>query len=496
MRGLLMAWRTGLTAGVGLLAISATVQAAEAGSSGVHYTLLPESRFIDRCLICGRPEIPLPLTGSFRLRLMRVDPLYSTYAVESLALQASTAGIGPYSIQGTGTLQVGGEVVVAQTWRLQGVIKDSSGVTLGHFTNTPGPLERLWPMVKVELEQTNGTLTRQFVLQLAAAPFRDLWFSTAHSLTAGIWNGPTNAVSAGDVLSVFGRVVKPNSELTARLGMMPVVPDLGLDALDVQGGGALAFSIEQDIMSESLGPLHHGDLLSSTGRVLRTYAELIRSFTPQPPAPDAGLDAVQVMENGEIWFSIESSFFSERLGRTLRRGDLLSSAGTVIRTNESLVAAFQPLDPKQDYGLDAFYVWPSGETWFSVETGFYGQHFDGYQRGDLLSDRGYVVYRALDLVAAFQPLEDLADFGLDALCILTDLTPNPPATTPLPMRARPSGTSVILSVPGGTGFYQFEKAPSVEGPWLPVGPVLTQPQAVDAGGLTNGSSGFYRCWQR
>ena len=44
--------------------------------------------------------------------------------------------------------------MVVQTWRLQGVIKDSAGVTLGHFTNGPGPLQRPWPMVKVELEQT------------------------------------------------------------------------------------------------------------------------------------------------------------------------------------------------------------------------------------------------------------------------------------------------------------------------------------------------------
>ena len=107
-----------------------------------------------------------------------------------------------------------------------------------------------------------------------------------------------------------------------------------------------------------------------------------------------------------------------------------------------------------------------------------------------------MVYRALDLVAAFQPLEDLADFGLDALSILTDLSPNPPATARLPMQARASGNSVILSVPMGAGFYQFEKAPSLDGPWLPLGPVLTQPQSVDAGVLTNGSGGFYRCWQR
>ena len=74
MKGLLIPWRIGLAAVVGLLTINVTARAAETGSMASHYTLLAESRFIDRCPICGRPEIPLPLTGSFRLRLMQVRP--------------------------------------------------------------------------------------------------------------------------------------------------------------------------------------------------------------------------------------------------------------------------------------------------------------------------------------------------------------------------------------------------------------------------------------
>jgi hypothetical protein len=146
--------------------------------------------------------------------------------------------------------------------------------------------------------------------------------------------------------------------------------------------------------------------------------------------------------------------------------------------------------------LDAFHVWPSGEIWFSVETGFYGQHFEGYQRGDLLSDQGYVVSRALDLVSAFQPLEDLADFGLDALAIVTDAESGLPSGPPPTLRAQPADDNVLLSVTGGSGFFQFEKSASLNGPWFPLGPVDTQGEMLDAGALTNGSGAFYRCWRR
>ena len=35
------------------------------------------------------------------------------------------------------------------------------------------------------------------------------------------------------------------------------------NAVEVLSGGEIAFSMEQDIFSESLGPLYHGDVLSA-----------------------------------------------------------------------------------------------------------------------------------------------------------------------------------------------------------------------------------------
>lgn len=458
------------------------------------YTLLPGSQLTDDCY-CGRPTITVALQGTFQLRWLGEDPLFARYAVTNISFTASIPGGTTYKVTGHGTFEFGGEVALRQQMFLQAHIDDGITNKLCYLTNDSGAMERPFPMIKVDLDQTNGAIIQFYRLSLAAAPLREIWFSTAHSLTAGIWQAPTNHVTGGDLISSAGQVVKRNQALTARFGIMPPVPDLGLDAVDVLPGGEIAFSIQTDIFSGTAGTLHEGDVLSSQGRIVTNYAALSGAFGPQPPTADQGLDALHVLRSGEIYFSVARDFFSERLGRMIRRGDLLSSAGRIVKANEELIAPFQPADPKLDYGLDAIYVWPSGEVWFSVEDGFYGQHFEPYGTGDLLSDQGYVVYRNLDMVSPFQPLEDLADFGLDALFIVTDVDAAPPASGALRCGFgsldRKSGSVTVNWTPN-CRLFQAEKAGCVDGPWAPISPIVTEPPVIDAGALTNGVQGFYR----
>ena len=461
------------------------------------YTLLPSSQLVDDCY-CGRPTLLLPLRGTFDLKSQVVHPLFVRYAVTNIAWEASTGGGTAYKIRGHGWYEVGGEVAVVQTMALDLQIDNGFTNRPCSFTNSNYSPGRLWPMLQVHLDETNQAVMQFYRLDLDAAPFHELWFSTANGFTPGIWPPFTEHVSGGDLVSSTGRVVKRNHELTRQLGIMPMVPDLGLDALEMLPGGEIAFSVEDDIFSETLGPLHHGDLLSNRGRVVTAYDKLSGAFGPEPPPANQGLDAVQVLANGELYFSVEQDFFSEALGRTIRKGDLLSSLGVVIRSNEELIAQFQPADPKQDYGLDALYVWPGGEIWFSVENGFHGPHFENYGPGDLLSDQGYVVYRNLDLMQSFQPLEDLADFGLDSLFIISD------ADIPESSQQRPESTGVAIA-PGGADLlitwkaggrvFQLERAPSIVGPWEPISPIQPEPPVLDAGALTNAPQSFYRLRQ-
>lgn len=457
------------------------------------YTLLEGSQLTDDCPVCGRPTIVVPMRGRFELRLLETNPLFNRYAVENISFTAGGPPGFTYKVTGHGTFRMGGEVALVQEMSLEVEVDNGTTKTLCRLTNATSAVQRPWPMIRIDLDQTNGTPTQVYELDLAAAPLREIWFSTANGFHAGVPEPATNYVSGGDLISFAGRVVKRNHELTALLGIMPVVPDLGLGAVDILPKGEIAFAIEQDMFSETLGPLHEGDVLSNRGRVLRRYTDLIGAFVPEPPPADQGLDALHAAGSEDCQFSIKRDFFSESLGRTIRRGDLLSSSGMILKTNEQLLARFNPADPKKDYGLDALWVWPSGEIWFSTEVGFSGQHFEHYGPGDLLSDQGYVVFRNLELVGAFAPIEDLADFGLDALFIVSDATPPSPSPRFTAINRQTASGAMELQWDGEGRVFQVERAGEVAGPFLPLSEIVPDLSFADTKPAP--SLSFYRLRQ-
>ena len=123
---------------------------------------------------------------------------------------------------------------------------------------------------------------------------------------------------------------------------MVLVPDLGLDAVDVVARGEILFSTCEGIFSETLGPLQHGDLLSNRGRIVRRNQDLLSAFGVGPPDPDAGLDAVAWVCDGEVFFSTQSNRVSGT-GQVLGHGDILSNQGYVFRTNRQLLQHFRGL---------------------------------------------------------------------------------------------------------------------------------------------------------
>lgn len=471
-------------------------QPAPAPARNWTYSLLPDSRLIDDCF-CGRPTLLVPMRGTFELRLVAENPLFATYSVTNVQFLADRGDGTAYRVTGHGWYQVGGEVALVQSMFLTLQIGNGATNRPCSFTNDTPAVERLWPMLKVHVDETTQAPVQFYRLDLVAAPFRELWFSTVHQFTPGVQPPYTNQVSGGDLVSGAGRVVQRNRDLTRRLGLQPSPdpPDLGLDAVDILPAGEITFSIEQDVFSQTLGPLHHGDVLSARGRVVTSYAALIGAFVPQPPPTDEGLDALLVLPDGEIYFSITNDFFSQSLGQTVRRGDLLSSRGVVVKTQEELLARFQPAFPKEDAGLDALWVWPSGEVWFSTERDFYNVHFERFKRGDLFSDQGYVVCRNLELLAPFQPLEDLGDFGLDALYLVSDTTVPPGPARCVRIERAPGPNDLTLEWDAQGHVFQLEKATTVTGPYLPCRPITTEPVFTDSGALTDTTQAFYRLRQ-
>jgi len=438
------------------------------------------------------------MRGTFQLRLLAQGPLFSSYALDNISFHAGNPGGTNYQVTGQGIYEFGGEVANQQSLSLSLLIDDGVNPVLGYFTNDSTLVTRWWPMMQISVTETNGTPARVFHLAINAAPFREIWFSTVQPFTAGLWNPPTNAISGGDLLSSIGQVVKRNEQLCGGLGIQPVVPDLGLKDIGILPGGEIAFSIEQDIFSQSLGELHPGDLLTDWSRILRTNSDLISPFVPSPvPPAGAGLGAVKVTDNGTVYFSVQTNFYSVKLGRTVQTGDLLSDTGNVVRSESQLLANFNPAKPAADYGLGAVFLWPSGEIWFSTTQGFAGPGTNSYAAGDLLSDQGYVVYRNADLVAAFQPA--VGDLGLDALYVITDVPPLGPGLGPaalsLPQPTNEPPASLALQWSAKGHVFQLERAANPAGPYLPASRIATAVSFIDQGVLSNQSQAFYRLHQ-
>src|SRR6185436_16915568 len=153
-------------------------------------------------------------------------------------------------------------------------------------------------------------------------------------------------------------------------------------------------------------------------------------------------------------------------------------------SNLQLIQAFHPTN-NGDVGLDAIYVWPSGAIWFSTEQGFTGQDLQGYRAGDLLSDHGYVVYRNLELVGTFAPMEDLADFGLDALFIVSDVTSNaaPPNITGINRKASTGTTD--LQWTGSGRVWQVLGSPQLPGNFSARSPIIPDTVFQDTSSVSN-----------
>ncbi len=171
-----------------------------------------------------------------------------------------------------------------------------------------------------------------------------------------------------------------------------------------------------------LGP---GSVLSISGQVIATNAQLLASFKPSfVLPPDRGLDALGVTgtkKNPTPVFSTDRPFYSRTLKRTINDGDLLNNKGQVLATNKQLVAAFSPKGA--NFGLDVVWVRSTGgkngpEYWFSTNRSFYSNALGKMiSSNDIISNRGKIITTAADLLGAFKPRSGTSGIGIDSLIV-------------------------------------------------------------------------------
>lgn len=313
------------------------------------------------------------------------------------------------------------------------------------------PQDISFPWIDITIKNANTGIssnTPTYTIHLVAVPTPRFTFSTNHSFTSGSLG---THVDHGDLLCSCGRIVMTNGDLISNFHLYPTFAEqkVGLDAVigpcnrvPSPDGTAITqyvlFSSTIDILAEE--DPGQGDILNNFGKVVKRNTDLISPFGPMPVIPDMGLDALARTQSytGEsagiaadnaltaditgrmIVFSTQEGFFSEKLGVYITPGDLLTTLGTIYRTNKDLLRNFNPVNFSSDIGfdVDAVYILSNGEIWFSLTEGFQDATLGHIGHGDLLSENGRRILRNRDIVAPFCPLEDLDDFGLDGISIM------------------------------------------------------------------------------
>lgn len=491
--------RTGRWAVLILIAGIQTLS-AQSTTNAWRYRLLEGSLLLDDNPLSDRIPIPHPIRGTFDLLPVHDAADQIRYALTNIHFHSSRYGGEPIDLTGDGDYT---SDPAHKEWAVQlriHVSDSPSSFVFGVDLGQPAVV-RKWPIFQVSLVETQAaTETQVFYLTMLAAPVRDLWFSTASGMTPGNIDPIAEKLRSDDYLSVDGRRLRRGEDLASSVG----VPIASLaDAIAPGPEGAVWFSLREDADSTTLGPIYHGDLLSETGARVRSCHELIGPFGLMPPVPDVGLDAVQLRPDwasggGATLFSTTMPVFSEGLGRLLGIGDLLAvtvaGQAQVVKSAQELIAAFHPKTPEEDPGVDAFYVWPSGEVWFSTENAF--ETANGtVMPGDLLSDEGYVAYRNRELVSVFSPLEELADFGLDALHVVTDADAADGEAPRLTTALEGSPTGWRLRWSGAGRAFQVEKASNLNEAFQPVSGVTPDLEWTDTEAAASTGAAFYRVRQ-
>lgn len=159
-------WVGMLCAGVATVSVASLAQTA----TPQLYTLVAGSQLTDDCPICDRLPIVVTMTGTFGLRVVEQNPLFTRYEVLDIAFHAGTNSGSEYLVQGRGTYQTGGEVMVAQDMFLDLEINNGGVPTKALCVNPDRVVGQPWPRLQLNVDQTNGTPNQIYYLTLIAVP--------------------------------------------------------------------------------------------------------------------------------------------------------------------------------------------------------------------------------------------------------------------------------------------------------------------------------------
>ena len=149
-----------------LLGLSPTPAEGQTGAT-TPYTLDSSSKFERGCVgRCDCAVFSSKMSGSFDLRALAPDPLYSRYAVENVDLLASEVGHS-LRIVGSGTYRVGGEVAPKERMTLDLSVE---GGPVQHYDSGDVQGGGDFPRITIAVRLHDSSACTDTVLTIDAAP--------------------------------------------------------------------------------------------------------------------------------------------------------------------------------------------------------------------------------------------------------------------------------------------------------------------------------------
>jgi hypothetical protein len=171
--------------------VAATAAVAQSTNAQI-YTLVTGSQLVDDCPICGRPTILAPLTGTFALRVLDQNTLFTRYELTDISFHAASQAGMQYRVVGSGVYEIGGEVAILHDLFLDVAIDNGFTTTKARCVNTNRAVSQTWPKIEISVDQTNGTPSQVYYLSLNAAPVPKVYSFPPDPLTGNVhleWDG-------------------------------------------------------------------------------------------------------------------------------------------------------------------------------------------------------------------------------------------------------------------------------------------------------------------
>lgn len=456
-----------------LLLASAPVHNAET----IHYQLLYGSAISYK--VGGSSAGFWGAKGSLDLRFIEQNGDVARYAIENAHVNGDSA----HQFTGSGTLNVTAGARLNCTLTLTNVAGPDSDVIV--FTNISTTPDRKWPMLALRARQPTVN-DAAYTIDIRAAPFRDIWISPAIDFRANALPAGANMIHSGDLVSLDGRIIKRNAELLAAYGSLTPA-DCGLDAVALAPGGGLAFS------THAFASVPDSAIFMPAFRNPISYTDIFTNAVATAMT-DPGIDGLHFTSPASFYFSVKRDAtysIPNTAPITLRDGDiwwtdLQTHELRRSRSREELFAFpdYQPWLVDPSVGIDAFYIWPSGEVWFSLRSSWTAHTA-------IYSSDGYPVFTDTFIFESFKPATDP---GLDAFLVITDLTSTESAPPFIqPANISPTG-DLTLHWQGAGGAYLVERASKISGPFESLSPITANQTFVFSMPTTNAGE-FFRVRQ-